>query len=180
MIMNYKECVARYGSPWRMKQAREEGKLFKIEPGIYAETVYVPVEAVLAKKYPMAVFSGQYALHIHNLTDKTPSKYTLTTGRKTSPINDTRVLQLYVPEKLLYLGVTEWSIDGNVIPIYDKERMLIEVLRYKHRLPDALYKEALNNYRNRICQLDLDRVCEYTAQFPKREMILRRLEAEVL
>ena len=47
MIMNYKECVARYGSLWRMKQAIAEGKLFKIEPGIYAETDHVPEELLI-------------------------------------------------------------------------------------------------------------------------------------
>lgn len=180
MIMNYKECIARFGSPWRMNKALAAGKLFKIESGIYAETAYVPVEAILAKKYPLAVFSGQYALHVHNLTDKSPIQYTLTTGRKTSPITDARVLQLYVPEKLLYLGVTDWSIEGHFIPIYDKERMLIEVLRYKHRLPDNLYKEVLHNYRDCVGELDFVRVWEYTEQFPKRDLILRRLEAEVL
>lgn len=180
MIMNYKECVARYGSLWRIKQAIAVGELFKIEPGIYAETDHVPVEAVLAKKYPLAVFSGQYALWLHGLSNQIPARYTLTTGKKTSPIADERVMQLYVPEELLYLGVMEWNKDGIKILVYDKERMLIELLRYKHRMPADLYKEALQNYREILCEIDLTRVRKYVEAFPKGTTILRRLEEEVL
>lgn len=184
MIMSYKECIAKYGSPHQINKAIAAGQLFKIEPGIYAETASVPVETILAKKYPQAVFSGRYAFHAHNLTDQMPQRYTLTTGRKTSPIADGRVEQLYVREGLLYLGAVERTIEWDkgraLLYMYDKERMLIELLRYKHRIPRETYKEILNNYKEILLDLDLVRVQEYATKFPKGQVILRRFEEEVV
>ena len=63
--------------------------------------------------------------------------------------------------------------------IYDKERMLIELLRFKNKLPFDYYKEILRNYRNHIYDLDIERIQEYASIFPRHKMISETLDSEV-
>ena len=69
--------------------------------------------------------------------------------------------------------------EGTRIRIYDKERMLIELLRYKSSLPYDYYKEILRHYRRMLETLDIERIQEYASIFPRSETIWKRLEEEV-
>ena len=71
------------------------------------------------------------------------------------------------------------SGDNTMFKIYDKERMLVELLRFKNKLPFEYYKEILRNYRNNIHDLDIERIEEYVEKFPKHKMISNMLDAEV-
>ncbi len=71
------------------------------------------------------------------------------------------------------------SRDHVTCRIYDKERMLIELLRFKNKLPYDYYKEILGNYRMQISNLDIERIQKYAAIFPKSKMINTLLESEV-
>ena len=55
------------------------------------------------------------------------------------------------------------EVDGATIPIYDKERMIIELLRNKNKMPKDLYKEVMGDYR-RIWDLAHSGILRY---FPK-------------
>lgn len=57
--------------------------------------------------------------------------------------------------------------------------MLVELLRYKNKLPFDYYKEILGNYRNLIYELDIERIQEYVTTFPKAKMISEALDKEV-
>ena len=57
-----------------------------------------------------------------------------------------------------------------------RERMLIELLRYKNKLPFDYYKEIIGNYRSLIYELDIERIQDYAATFPKSKMISEALE----
>lgn len=102
------------------------------------------------------------------------------TGQKDAPIHDTRVQQIYTRSDLLPLGCVEQEYDGTTIRIYDKERMLIELLRNKNKMPHDMYKEILYNYRRIIDSLEIWRIQEYAEIFPKSKMIKRAFREEVL
>ena len=68
---------------------------------------------------------------------------------------------------------------GVSFKIYDKERMLIELLRFKNIYPYDYYKEILSNYRKQVYELDIERIQEYADIFPKRKMISEALSTEV-
>ena len=73
----------------------------------------------------------------------------------------------------------EKEISGVTVKIYDKERMLIELLRNKNSMPYDLYKEIIGNYRKIIEGLEIWRIQEYADIFPKSKMIKKALEEEV-
>jgi len=66
------------------------------------------------------------------------------------------------------------------IKIYNKERMLVELIRNKNMLPFDYYKEIIINYRRIIEKLDIQLIQEYVYALPKTSMIMEVLEMEVL
>ena len=180
MLMNYAECEEKYGNPYQIKKAINSGCIYKIESGIYSDVQYCSNLSILVKKYPNAILTGDYAFYYHGLTDLIPDKYTLATKSNATVILDDRVNQVYVRNNLFLLGIMEIDIDDAHAKIYDKERMLIELLRNKNTMPYDLYKEVLLNYRNIIDSLEIWRIQEYASIFPKSKMIINTLEKEVM
>ena len=180
MIMSYTEAVEKYGSQYQLARTVAEGRVYKLEEGIYSEKPYEPELGIIMKKYPKAVLTGESAYYYHDLTDVIPEKYDLATPSKASKISDPRVRQIYVKEDIFPLGIVTEDHEGCAVRIYDKERMLVELLRNKNRIPYDLYKEILSNYRRIITGLQLWRIQEYAAVFPKSRMISKALDSEVL
>lgn len=180
MIITYDEAVQKYGTPYRLSKAMEKKEIHKIETGLYSINPFESELAAVTKKYPKAVLTGEYAFYCHGLTDVIPEKYDLATPSKAARIRDSRVRQVYVREDVFPLGVEEKKIDGFTVRIYDKERMLIELLRNKNSMPYDLYKEVLMHYREMIQELEIWRIQEYAAIFPKTKMISKALDEEVM
>ena len=180
MVLSYKDAVQKYGSEYNLVKAVVEGTVFKQEEGIYSTEHYVPEVGIIVKKYPKAVITGEYAFYVHGLTNIIPEKYDLATHSKSAPITDSRVRQSYVNDKVFTLGIVEEEVDGVKVRIYDKERMLIELLRKKNSMPHDLYKEIIMNYREIISSLEIWRIQEYAAIFPKSKMISKALDEEVM
>lgn len=179
MIMTYNEAVEKYGNAYRLNKELEKKSVFKIEEGIYSTNKYAPELAVIMKKYPNAILTGECAYYIHGLTDVIPEKYDLATPYKSARLRDKRIRQIYMKDDLLPLGMEEKEVNGCFVRVYDKERMLIELLRNKNTMPYDLYKEVLMNYREIITNLQIWRIQEYAEIFPKSKMISKALGEEV-
>lgn len=179
MIVRYAECIERYGSHYQLEKAVAKKQLFKIKPGIYSTEKYTSELEIITSKYPNAVLTGESAFYVHGLTDVIPEKYWLATKAKAAPIKNDKIYQIYMRDDLLPLGAVNQKVDGVLVRIYDRERMLIELLRNKNSMPYDLYKEIIGNYRKIIDELEIWRIQEYVSIFPKRKMISRALDEEV-
>ncbi len=179
MLLDYADCASQYANPYQIKQALQNKRLYRIERGIYAATPFVSELAVIQKKYPKAIFTMDSAFYYHGLTNDIPDLYHIATPSKAARLRDKRIRQFFVAEDIFPLGKTDQLQEGTSIRIYNKERMLMELLRYKNKLPYDYYKEILRNYRKIIDQLDIEQIQEYAAVFPKREILLKRLDEEV-
>ena len=180
MLLSYAEAVEKTGSEYELSKALAEGSLIRQESGVYSTQQHVSELAVVMKKYPKAVLTGEYAFYVHGLTNLIPEKYDIATPSKSAKLSDKRIRQIYIKDEIFPLGVVDKEIDGTTIRIYDKERMLIELLRYKNSMPYDLYKEIIANYRERINELEIWRIQEYAAIFPKSKMISKALDEEVM
>lgn len=180
MVLNYKEAITQFGNAYKLSQAVSGGLVFKLEDGIYSTNKQEPELGIIMKKYPKAVLAGEYAFYAHGLTNLIPEKYDLATTSKAAKLTDKRVRQIYVREDIFNLGIEEKEKNGVLLRIYDKERMLIELLRAKNIMPYDLYKEILIHYREIICELEIWRIQEYASVFPKSKMISKALDEEVL
>ena len=180
MLMTYTECVSKYGNAYQIEKLIERGILVKLEEGLYSDKADCSELSILVKKYPKAVLAGDYAFYYYGLTDLIPEKYTFATTSKAAPMTDSRVSQIYVRKDIFPLGIADAEIEDTRVRIYDRERMLIELLRNKNAMPYDLYKEILLHYRKMIDSLEIWRIQEYAAIFPKSKLISRALDEEVL
>lgn len=179
MILTYKECIEKYGNDYQLARVIAEEGIYRVESGVYSTERYSSELEIIVKKYPNAILTGEYAFYCHGLTDVIPEKYQIATKAKAAKLLDPRIEQIYVRDDLLQLGVVEKEIHGVIAKIYDKERMLIELLRNKNTMPYDLYKEIIGNYRKIIDNLQIWRIQEYADIFPKSKMIEKALEEEV-
>ena len=179
MLYSYSECIEKFGGKYHITKQVSEGTLYKVEKGIYSDEKYVPALQVISKKYPGAVFTLNSAFYYHNLTDVIPEFFYLMTGRGASRIVDKRVVQIFENSNHLMMGAEHTEYIGVRILMYNKERMLVELLRNKNKLPFDYYKEILGNYRNIIHDLDIPLIQDYARVLPKSGMIMEALQMEV-
>lgn len=78
------------------------------------------------------------------------------------------------------MGVIQINYNDVEIKIYNKERMLVELICNKNNLPFDYYKEILLNYRKMINKLDIQAIQKYAHALPKTNMVLETLQLEVL
>lgn len=180
MIYKYKDAVNKLGSKYLLKKAIEEGTFFQHGKGIYSDTKYVPELQIISMKYPKAIFTMDSAFYYHGLTDVIPEKYYIATDRDAAKIYKKNIIQIFENKSLLNLGVEQMETQGCLINIYNKERLLVELLRHKNKLPFDYYKEILLNYRDIIHDLDIPLIQDYAYRVPKTSMIMEILQLEVL
>lgn len=173
------ECIKEYGSDYFINQMVNSGKLFRVDKGIFSETEHVPELAVVSFKYPQTIITMDTAFYLYGLTDEIPELYTLATKREAAPIADSRVKQVFMPKELLDIGKTTIDYKGYSLPIFDRERMLVELIRFKSKLSFNYYKEILNNYRRLLPQLNPEKIRDYAEAMPKRDTVVRILRTEV-
>jgi len=179
VVLTYKQCIEKFNSDYGIKRAIRTGEIYQIERGIYSNQKHVSTLAILSTKYPDAIVTLDTAFYYHELTDVVPDKYYIATAESARKLRDTRIKQIFVKNAILDIGVTTMERGDAFFCIYDRERMLIELLRYKNKLPYDYYKEILGNYRNIINELDIERIQEYASIFPKSKMISEALDREV-
>lgn len=179
MVSTYSECLKDYGSAYQIRKAVNDGQIYQIEKGVYSDKPDASTLAIIAAKYPDAIITMDTAFYYHGLTDVIPDKYCIATPESSRALRDRRIRQFFVKDEILNIGVITMERRDARFRIYDKERMLVELLRFKNKLPFDYYKEILGNYRNHIYDLDIERIQEYASVFPRHKMISEALDAEV-
>lgn len=180
MIYSYNECIEKYNNLNQFKKALNEGKLRKLEKGYYSDQKYEPEMAVIARKYPNAVLTLNSAFYYHGLTDTIPDFYYLSTDKDAYKIRDNRIVQLFDNSGQFMLGAVMSEVEDAKILMYNKERLLIEAVRNRSRLPFDYYKEIINNYREIVYELDIQAIEEYAELLPKTALVKNTLRMEVL
>ena len=180
MLYTYKELEKQLSSDYHIKKALSDRKIYKITNGIYSETPNVHPLAVIVKKYPFAILTMDSAFYFHGLTDVIPQKTYLTVKRTTSRrYNNPEIVFIYTQDKYLDLGKTAIIYEGVTVNIYNKERMLIELVRNKRSMGFDYYKEIIASYRKIVDKLDVLNIEEYSSSFDKEEYIFRTIQEEV-
>ncbi len=180
MILVYETALKIYGSDYAIKKQIGEGALFKLKKGLYSTTREYSDLACVIARYSEAVFTGASAFYFHGLTDEVPDKYVLATKRGATRLTDVHVKQVFMSEKLFTIGLSAMTYAGLTLRVYDKERMLIELLRNKSKFPYDHYKDILNRYRQEVSRLDVAKIYQYLELFGYKNKYTEMFEAEVL
>lgn len=180
MVLGYKNCIDIYGTDYKLKEALSNKEIYKIGAGIYSNNKRVGDIEFLAFVRPDAIFTMKTAFYIYGLTDMIPDAYDLAVDRLSSKTKYEKVDVKYCfqPKQILDVGKTKYKYNGTEINIYDKERLLIELLRYSTKIPFDLYKEVINNYRK--TDVDYNKIEDYLKYFKTKEKIAEKIRLEVL
>ena len=180
MIYNYTECINLFGSYYALKKALLKKKIFKVKDGFYS-TIKNPKELeVFIKEHKDSVFTLESAFYYFGISDVIPYKYVVATDKDASKYKQANIKQYFMNGDLINIGVTSIKYLNVEIPIFNKERLLIELIRYKNKLPFDYYKEIINYYRNHIHDIDVSLMLDYLQHFPKKHLIIRAIQMEVL
>ena len=179
-LLSRRECLARFGSDYFIEQQIAPGSLFRLGNGVFAEQKHDPENAIISHRYPHGVITLLSAFYHYGLTDVIPEACDLATSRNAAKIRDARVKQYFIPDGILYQGAIMDQEHNYPIRIYSRERLLIELLRYKSKLPFDLYKEVLLSFRKIITQLNIQDIQDYAMVVPKRKLVMEALQMEVL
>ncbi len=178
--MTYQECLNFFGTDYKIKKEIASERMIQLEPGMYSDTKFVSELEYIFKKYPRAVFCGQSAYYYHGLTDVIPDVHHLLTLRSDTRIKDERVKQYFVEDALYGLGKEQMLYNGNQILIYNRERMLLDLMRFEARIPRDYYKEIIGGYRRIADEMDFYLLEEYAQELRSCKKILDKISREVL
>lgn len=148
-IITTKELVEIGYSAYFIKKMQEEGYLSKIKRGVYiivsnSESQYSEVKAIVSK----GVLCLLSAASLYNLTTFIPKNYQLAISNKSKIIvPDYPPIQLYFWSKKRYeLGLLQKKIEGIEMNIYDKEKTVCDIIKYRNKIGLDIVKEILKNY----------------------------------
>lgn len=179
MLLTYQETLVEFGSRHHVRKALTDGRIHLVTRGIYSTDPEEDSLAIVMKLYPNAIVTGQTALYFHGLITAAPERIDLATKRRGTKISNYSVRQHFVPESWLAIGVTKIAIDGIHVTVYDRERMLLELMRSRKKIPYDLYREAVASFRLISDRLDIYKLQDYAAAMPRGESYLSRAIQEV-
>ncbi len=179
MIYTYQELKNKYNTAYKIKKAIEKNEIYKIEKGLYSNKKYVNPIILYSKKYPNAIITMDSAFYFYDLTDVIPQKVYLATDSHSRKIENDNIIQLFVDGKILNEGKNTEKIDDEYANIYDKERLLVELIRKRNQIPFDYYKELISNYRECSDKLDMYKIEKYIALYKNEANLSDALLREV-
>ena len=172
MIYKYRELKDKGLDNYNISKKIENKELYKIEKGLYSDTEKYNHLEYIVKKYPNAIFTSESAFFYLGLTDVIPNKYFLATPNNVSKIKNEKVEQIFI-------GKSQINYNNVQINIYNKERMLIELVRNKNSIAFDYYKEIIINYREIADEIDMSLLAEYLEKFTNGKNIFEIIHREV-
>ena len=161
------------------KYIRENG-LEPVSRGVYPTGInWIDELYVLHKRCPNAVFSHDEAFYYYRLTDREPLVHTLTiySGYNAHRLIADGSCKVYtVKRELLNIGkIVVKDNDENMIPMYDLERTICDLIRSRNSIEIQDFNSALKAYVARNDK-DLNRLMEYAKLFRVDNVIRRYME----
>lgn len=157
-----------------------ENRLEAVSRGIYSTADdWVDELYVLHQRCPKAIFSHDEAFYYHGLIDREPFIPTLTlySGYNSHRLTADGNCKVYtVKRELLEIGkIVVKDNTGNMIPMYDLERTICDLVRSRSNIEAQDFNSALKTYVSRRDK-DLNRLMEYAKLFRVANVIRRYMD----
>ena len=179
MILVYEDAVTKYGSLYKVKKAVQNGQLFKLSPGLYATTATVSAIDRIMTSHKKAIFTMDSAFYFLELTDVIPEQMHLATGRHMTRIKLQGVKQYFESPNYYGVGKMNMTFNGSAIRCYDRERMLLELVRHRKKLAFDYYKEIVQSYRQLKDDLDFAKLDDYIGIMQSRTDFYGIMQREI-
>lgn len=157
----------------------KENKIHRIAQGQYIFPDELQDELLsISKRSDQIVFSHETALFLHGISDRTPFEHTVTapTGCTPSQSIKAECKVYHIKPELFDLGRTTLaSPAGNIVPVYDLERTICDVIRSRNKLGTETFLAALKLYAASP-KKDLNRLHTYAKQMRVANVLRQYLE----
>ena len=157
----------------------EKGLLERSARGVYyIPTIFDDEMFNLQVRFKRGIFSHETALFLLDLSDRTPSTYSMTfpLGYNTSALKSENVKFYRVKDDLYGLGViTAKSTGGNNVRLYNAERTLCDILKGRSRTDIQIVTDAFKRYA-RFDKKDIPLISEYAKRLRVEKKLRSYLE----
>lgn len=103
----------------------------------------------ISKRSEQIIFSHETALFLHGISDRTPFEHTITvpSGSAPSAAIKAECKVYYIKPELFELGKSTLPTPaGNMVPVYDLERTICDIIRSRNKLGTETFLAALKMY----------------------------------
>lgn len=128
----------------------KENNLERVAHGVYiSDEVWEDEMFITALKHKKIVYSHETALMLHGLMEREVVSYSVTVPRGyNSRTLREKGYRVYTQQPDLYhIGITSVQNDfGNIVPVYDMERTICDIIKKKKQLDIQIFQTALKEY----------------------------------
>ena len=154
--------------------------LKQIVRGFYAEEYWIVDPYVIFQyTYPKYVFSFNSAIYLHGLGDVFPNYLEVTGPFNYRPMANNRedvITHTDTVDKNYNLGITTIRTSlGNVVRVYDIEKTICDIIRFKDKIEFEVYAKALNNYA-KYKEKDIEKLMKYAGIMKIENKVRNQLE----
>jgi predicted transcriptional regulator of viral defense system len=145
-----------------------DGKLRRGAQGIYlSPDAFEDTMYLIQSRSEKIIFSNETALYIHELTDRDPLQYSVSVprGYGVARLRESGLVVYTVKKELHELGKeAAKTIHGRDIFVYNIERTICDVIRYRNQMDADMFSTALKRYTSGKSK-NLPRFMEYAKAF---------------
>lgn len=179
-VLRRKELTLEGVSACTLRRMERDGWIVRPRAGYY-EWVFQPGNSELTlvrRLFPEAILCMHSALYIYGYTDRVPTLWHLS-----APLRATRskyrrayprVKGYFLIPETLALGKTETEWDGQIVPVYDRDRTICDCIARRKRMDREIFNKALRAYCEDP-QRDISRLMEYA-----RKLNIERPATEII
>jgi predicted transcriptional regulator of viral defense system len=152
-IVKTQELFENNISTYMLKKLEEQGVITKLKRGLYSLSNNDSLDELTEASHlvPKGVICLYSALAIHELSTYTPDEYNFAISRadrKPSIPNYPPIKIFHFDDDTFQMGIQEHNKGGYAVKVYDRERTICDIVKYRNKLDANVVKEALNNYSN--------------------------------
>ena len=151
-IIRTKE-IERLGVDYRrLQQFVEEGELMKIRNSVYTNPHKYSEEELIIALFPDGILTMETALYYYGYLDERPASWKIAVDKNTSKSR----FNMYYPSvdpyltepKTLAIGRDVIEINGMIAGIYNRDRLMADVLKHRKRIYSKDFQKAIMGYIN--------------------------------
>jgi predicted transcriptional regulator of viral defense system len=154
-------------------------ELVHVQHGLYAlPGAIIDDMLALHLQNPNVIFSHESALFLNDFAERAPFTHSVTTrsDKVLPPSVKEQCSCFYVKPEFLKLGLTRRKTTfGNMVPCYDAERTLCDILKRRRRIADETVVAAIKNYA-KLPQKDLFKLYDYATKLSVISIIKQYME----
>ena len=166
---------------YKMLEKARQGELIQVRRGVYATSEQLSGNMIdINSIVPDGILCLWSAWSIHRLTTSMPQAFHIAVRRNkkiTVPAFPQMEIHYYT-DKVLNIGVSQMTIDGFSVNVYDVERCVCDAVKFRNKVGMDVCSEIINNYLERP-ERNISRLMDYARTLRVSAILEKYLEVKL-